>query len=151
MSIPQHNYQEDGTIAFERGIRFEDNPYRLNPGLSLWGVGWKLAESRLVEQRLQETLAREGLRAGEEQHSVHLALEEVRQEIYKAKKNWPDPAHSAHEQYAVLLEEVDELWDHVKVNQKKRDLVAMRKEAMQVAAMAVRFMTEVCDEVTGRR
>lgn len=65
-------------------------------------------------------------------------------------ENW-GPANSAHEAYAVLLEEVDELWDHVKTKQRNRDLDAMRKEAMQVAAMALRFAAEVCDERRGRR
>lgn len=61
------------------------------------------------------------------------------------------PMNSAHEAYAVMLEEVDELWEHVKTNQKRRDLEAMRKEAMQVAAMALRFAHECCDEETGRK
>lgn len=61
------------------------------------------------------------------------------------------PMHSAHEAYAILLEEVDELWEHVKVNQTKRDLEAMQKEAMQVAAVALRFAAECCNETVGRR
>lgn len=61
------------------------------------------------------------------------------------------PMNSAHEGFAVLAEEVDELWVHVKTNQKKRDLEAMRKEAIQVAAMAVCFANEVCDEIAGRK
>ncbi len=56
------------------------------------------------------------------------------------------PMSSAHEAYAVLLEEVDELWDHVKVNQKRRDVMAMRQEAVQVAAMALRFIVDICDK-----
>lgn len=71
-------------------------------------------------------------------------------ECQQAMDNWP-PFNSAHEGFAVLKEEVDELWDHVKTNQKKRDIEAMRKEALQVAAMALRFAVECCDEVNGRK
>ena len=71
-------------------------------------------------------------------------------EVTTAQKNWP-PMNSAHEAFAVLNEEVDELWDHVKTNQKRRDLEAMQKEAIQVAAMAVRFALEVCSEERGRK
>lgn len=79
-----------------------------------------------------------------------MAAIEMVGEVARAKSMWP-PFNSAHEGYAVLAEEVDELWDEVKINQKKRDLDKMRKEAKQVGAMALRFMTEVCDEVTGRK
>lgn len=74
----------------------------------------------------------------------------VIEELTSAVFNWPS-FNSAHEGYGVLLEEMDELWAHVKVNQKKRDLDAMRKEAIQVAAMAIRFAVEVTDEVNGRK
>jgi len=71
-------------------------------------------------------------------------------EAQQAILDWP-PFNSAHEGFCVLKEEVDELWDHIKTNQKKRDLVAMRKEAIQVAAMALRFAAEVCNETVGRK
>jgi NTP pyrophosphatase (non-canonical NTP hydrolase) len=77
-------------------------------------------------------------------------LADVYAEVARATDNWP-AFNSAHEGYAVLAEEVDELWDHVKTNQKRRDLAAMRKEAIQVAAMAVRFALEVCSEEAGRK
>jgi hypothetical protein len=72
------------------------------------------------------------------------------EELEKAQTNWP-PFNSAHEGLAVLLEEVDELKAHVWTNQKKRDLEAMYKEAIQVAAMAMRFAQEVCNEERGRK
>ena len=49
--------------------------------------------------------------------------------------------NNAHEGYAVLLEELDELWDEIKNRQDKGYMFA---EAKQVAAMAVRFMYDVC-------
>jgi hypothetical protein len=51
--------------------------------------------------------------------------------------------NSAHEGYAVLKEEVDELWDEIK--RKERSPAAMRKEAVQVAAMALRFLYDLRD------
>jgi len=52
--------------------------------------------------------------------------------------------HSAHEGYAVLKEEVDELWDEIK--KKVPDKAATRKEALQVAAMGLRFVLDVIGE-----
>ena len=86
----------------------------------------------------------------EEIAKVREVLDLAYQEICIAKHNWP-PFNSAHEAFAVLKEEVDELWDHIKTNQKKRDLKAMHDEAIQVAAMALRFASEVCDEIKGRK
>lgn len=54
------------------------------------------------------------------------------------------PHHSPHEAYAVLLEEVDELWDEVR--KKCPDDEAMVVEAVQVAAMALRFIQDICPE-----
>lgn len=50
--------------------------------------------------------------------------------------------NSAHEGYAVILEEMDELWDEIK--RKDMSHEAIRKEAVQVGAMAIRFLTDCC-------
>ena len=47
--------------------------------------------------------------------------------------------NSTHEGYAVILEELDELWDEVKANRTDRACA----EAVQVAAMAIRFIVDV--------
>jgi len=53
--------------------------------------------------------------------------------------------NNAHEGYAVLLEEVDELWDNIKLNQKNPERIRkIRQEAVQVAVMALRFLYDVC-------
>jgi len=74
----------------------------------------------------------------------------VADEVLSAETKWPK-FNSAHEGFAVLNEEVDELWTHVKTQQTKRDIQAMRKEAIQIAAMAIRFVKDVCNEVDGRK
>lgn len=82
--------------------------------------------------------------------NVAQLMQDVAFELDQATRNWP-PFNSAHEGYAVLAEEMDELWDHVKTNQRRRDLPKMQQEAIQVAAMAIRFALEVCGEGTGRK
>lgn len=56
------------------------------------------------------------------------------------------PFNSAHEGFSILLEEVEELKAHVWVKRQNRDISEMRKEAVQVAAMALRFINDCCDE-----
>lgn len=54
--------------------------------------------------------------------------------------------NSAHEGWAVLYEEVDELWEHVRLKSSKRNKREMREECVQIAAMALRFIHDVCAE-----
>lgn len=65
---------------------------------------------------------------------------EVLAELVKARAAHI-PMTSIHEGYAVILEEFDELWDEIKV--KHPDPAKLRKEAIQLAAMALRFLIEV--------
>lgn len=96
------------------------------------------------DKRVLQEKRMEGVRM-----NIQTILDDVADELGRAME-WP-AMNSAHEGYGVLAEEVDELWDHVKVRQDKRDLVAMRKEAIQVAAMAIRFVYDVCDGERGRK
>lgn len=70
-------------------------------------------------------------------------VKEVLTETLRAKTLFPIDFHNHHEGYAVILEELDELWDEIKRNQRNYDLVNQRKEAIQCAAMCVRFATEL--------
>ena len=71
--------------------------------------------------------------------------EEVTDELARARSKFK-PFNSAHEGYAVILEELDELWDVVKLRHDSPERTAkMREEAIQVAAMAMRVIIDVCD------
>jgi hypothetical protein len=70
-------------------------------------------------------------------------LNDVERELCSAVSSHA-PIHSAHEGYAVLLEEVRELEVEVFKNPKKHER-RLREEAIQVAAMAIRFIHDVCD------
>lgn len=66
------------------------------------------------------------------------AAELILREYERARFKFP-AMNSSHEGYAVILEELDEMWAEVKAN---RPAFA-KKEALQVAAMALAFMVEV--------
>lgn len=53
------------------------------------------------------------------------------------------PFNNPHEAYAVILEELDELWDEIKAN-RGRSADAFN-EARQIAAMAVRYMIDLVE------
>ncbi len=77
-------------------------------------------------------------------------MKDVRSEIVNATGKWP-AFNSAHEGYGVIAEEFIELQEWVFEKQATRNLGLMRKEAIQLAAMAIRFAVEVCNEEVGRK
>lgn len=74
---------------------------------------------------------------------IHPAIADVIEEYYAACQEHP-PMHSAHEGWAVIKEELDELWEEVRKKNPSREL--QYKEAKQVAATAIRFMIDVCQQ-----
>jgi len=70
-------------------------------------------------------------------------VKDVLLELQGASKSFGN-FHNSHEGYAVLKEEVDELWDEIKSKTGTR--AHCYKEAIQVAAMAVRFVRDICPE-----
>lgn len=75
---------------------------------------------------------------------LETSLNEIREEYLSAKELF-GPFNSHHEGYAVILEELDELWDEVKANKNK---ALMRKEAKHTAAMALRFMIDLTEDAS---
>lgn len=53
------------------------------------------------------------------------------------------PMNSLHEAYAVILEEVDELWEQVKLKQRLRNTANIKTELRQIAAMALRALVDL--------
>jgi hypothetical protein len=80
--------------------------------------------------------------AGQPVSPLESLLEEIAQEVERAQ-DMHAPMHSLHEGYAVLKEELDELWDEVRM--KHPDFERARKEAIQCAAMAVRLVLDVVE------
>ncbi len=76
----------------------------------------------------------------EEQIALRIAYDTL-DELERATSKFGRFA-SGHEGYAIIKEELDELWDEIK--DKKHTNEAMRAEAIQVAAMAIRFVMDVC-------
>jgi len=62
-------------------------------------------------------------------------------EIVRAKGLHPGDFKNLHEAYAVILEEMDELWTEIKTKQPSKE--KCRTEARQVAAMCIRLITEL--------
>lgn len=70
------------------------------------------------------------------------AIHEIIQEYDRATRlNGAFP--NAHCGYAVILEELDELWHEIRKCRGDRDPERMREEATQVAAMALRFLVDL--------
>jgi molybdopterin biosynthesis enzyme len=73
------------------------------------------------------------------------ALNAVLAELEHAQLKFPS-FNSAHEGYAVLLEEVDELWEEVKRRPSSDRDQRMKEETIQIAAMALKFLLMFKDE-----
>lgn len=73
------------------------------------------------------------------------ALHAVLKELQRAHRKY-SRFHSAHEGIAVIEEEFIELRAEVFRREKKRDYAAMEAEAIQLAAMSLRFMMDICGD-----
>lgn len=76
--------------------------------------------------------------------SLDMALFEVAREVRRSTAI-NGTFINLHEAYAVILEELDEVWDEIKKKVCERDPELIRKELVQVAAMAVRTIVDVVD------
>ena len=70
---------------------------------------------------------------------MEVFLHEIEDEYIRARQKF-DAFNNAHEGYAVMLEEVDEVWSEVK---HKTTYQHFREELIQVAAMAMAMALEL--------
>lgn len=76
---------------------------------------------------------------------ARLTIDEMEVELRDALASYPSMA-SYHEGYAIILEELDELWDEIRMKPLYRNQDKLRREAIQVAAMAIRFVLDTLPE-----
>jgi NTP pyrophosphatase (non-canonical NTP hydrolase) len=69
-----------------------------------------------------------------------VALEMIAKELKRATDKH-GRMRGLHEAYAVILEELDELWDEIK--HQRIDYRKVQKEAIQVGAMAARLLGDI--------
>lgn len=91
---------------------------------------------RIRDDRTDRELIRDGDDVGSIGYVSY--IEAIAQE-YKAARERFKPMRGPHEGYAVILEELDEMWDAIKAN----NIPEARKECLQVAAMCLAFLLEV--------
>lgn len=146
---PLDNLEKDGIYTIKE---VQATASSAGPLLLLEGISGAFLEFRFKLHKdtyNNSYIEADGLPQGNElsrdkQDLMESNVESIVNECQNAMFNWPE-FHSAHEGFAVLAEEVDELWEHVKTNHKKQDISKMKTECIQIAAMALRFATEICD------
>jgi len=67
------------------------------------------------------------------------AIEKVLEELHHANAKY-GKFSSKHEGYAIIREELEELWEEIK--SKNSNPSSLQEEARQVAAMAIQFMRQ---------
>ena len=67
-------------------------------------------------------------------------ITEINEELNRSYENY-GKFNSTHEGYAVILEELDELWDEIRM--KEPDKEKMKHEAMQTCAMLLKFINDL--------
>lgn len=126
-------------------IRFPDDTVITKPADNVRPVD-PIAAWILTEEQMFPSAEAAEILTGHGETNVHVRLSEilreVRSEVLQAAKKH-EPMASPHEGYAVIKEELEELWDEIK---RDRGCAPMaREEALQVAAMALRYVLDLTD------
>lgn len=71
---------------------------------------------------------------------------EIAAEVERAERKHA-PMHSPHEGWSVIFEELEELREHVRADTGRS--AEARKEAIQIAAMGLRYALNLCERQNG--
>jgi hypothetical protein len=74
---------------------------------------------------------------------IRMTSLEVAHEVERAMRKHA-PMHSPHEGWSVIFEELEELREHVRADTGRS--AAARKEALQIAAMGIRYALDLCGD-----
>jgi len=96
--------------------------------------------SRLEKQKFDE------LAYGSSTTDIYATIDA---EVERARRHG-DTFASLHEAYAVILEEVDEVWDITRQKRRERSELELRKEFIQIAAMAVKALASMSNFIGGK-
>lgn len=111
--------------------------YKLNP--HAMGEADCLIELQILDEMERKLEAR---------NSLPNILTDVAEEVERSEKHGSKFA-SLHEAYAVMAEEMDEVWDITKMKKRDRGMNKLRDELIQVAAMAVKAVQSLDNFVGG--
>lgn len=149
VAIAKKRRMQDASALAAADRTFAQN-YGGSPS-TLAGLGQVPAYGDVAADELSYKIPRQDGGFGFEKSPTPFPISDYRQtavdiveEVLKARKTH-GPIASAHEGYAIMLEELDEVKEHVWMKQKLRDQAAMRKELVQLAAMAVAMIVEIAD------
>ena len=74
---------------------------------------------------------------------INHIIQDIASEYKRANTLYP-AFHSNHEAYAVILEELDEVWDEIKKSKEVTGNEKIKAELIQVAAMCVKYIENLC-------
>ncbi|GEM_PF-3155223 len=122
-----------GAESFREGKTIDDCPEYISPDdTNEWLRGFRAAAAEHAGAVLDQ-----------DRRSTEYYVKLVLAELERARHKFP-AIRSPHEGFAILKEEVDELWQAVKYQyDDAQRRTGMREEAIQVAAMALRFLTDL--------
>jgi|GEM_PF-2212195 len=104
-----------------------------------------LAKIRQMENRISPISKTETNPVNRKQlGNLSKALIPIISEYLRATEIYP-PMNTAHEGWALIMEEMEELKQEVFKKPSEISKEDMKREAVQIAAMAIRFITDVCE------